>query len=282
MSHRIQNQYFRHAYSPASPLGRLTACGFQAASLGVQQWRTYREYALVYVLSGKGFMDDEQGFHAEIEAGDLMFIYPDIAHRYGPKNNAVWSEIYISFSGPVFDLWQTQGLLDSKRPLRHLEPIAEWQRRFESILGAPRRNGYAPALTEVCRLQDLLADILLDQGPKLGAQQHWLDCAIALLEADLSGELDMNDIAKNLGMNYETFRKRFTQLTQEPPARYRLVRRIERACDLMRAGVATDCEVSDMLGFCDASYFSRCFRRITGNSPSTFRKLIPRRQELVT
>lgn len=49
--------------------------------------------------------------------------------------------------------------------------------------------------------------------------------------------------------------------------KYRLIRRIDRACELMQQGRLTDRQIAECLGFCDEFYFSRRFKQNTGKSP---------------
>ncbi len=77
-------------------------------------------------------------------------------------------------------------------------------------------------------------------------------------------------------MSYESFRKRFTRVVGQPPARYRMARLMDRACELMQAGRALDKEIAGSLGFCDHFHCSRRFKQIVGESPRQFRQRIRR------
>jgi AraC-like DNA-binding protein len=203
--------------------------------------------------------------------------FPSYLTSIGPVPPESWTEFYLMFDGPVFDLWRAAGLLDPRQPIHHLEPIEYWAHRLESVLGAPRQPGHAPPLQEICRLQLVLSDALLAQEVQIaGDEATWVDRASALLDADVERELDLHDLARELGMSYDGFRKRFARAAGMPPSRYRGARAIDRACELMQGGNLTDRQIAERLGFCDEFYFSRRFKQLTGRSPRQFRAELPR------
>lgn len=278
MTERESSVLSRHI--ARSPLGRITLAGFIRNGQGIPSHplRVLGSYAIVYLVDGGGRFRDANGLSLAVEPGDLLLIFPELGHSYGPIGRSRWSELYLVFDGPVFDLWRATGLLDPARPLHHLEPIEHWAHRFESALGAPHRPGSAPPLVEVCRLQQVLGEALLAAGGRgsSGEEAAWAERACALLESDLSRDLDLADLAHDLGMSYDGFRKRFGRAMGVPPARYRTTRLIDRACELMQIGGMTDREIADGLGFCDEFYFSRRFKQVTGRSPREFRASLPR------
>jgi AraC-like DNA-binding protein len=264
-----------------SELGGISMAGYIRNSRGVgpRPMRVLGSYALVYLLEGGGRYGDANGHEQAIVPGDLIFVFPNLAHRYGPREGQVWTEIYFIFAGPVFELWERTALLDPRRPVSHAEPIEYWLPRFESVVGSPRLPGnpQAPPLLEVCRLQEVLSEALIggQQGPDEEADMKWAARACAMLEAELSRDLDVPRIARRLGMSYEGFRKRFTRLMGMPPNRYRAKRVIDRACELMHRGSMTDKQIAATLGFCDEFHFSKRFKQIAGCSPRAFRARLP-------
>ncbi len=231
---------FRNASN--SRMGRITQAGLIRNSMGVSPWRIFGQYALVYLLDGSGRYCDANGADQTICPGDFILVFPKLGHRYGPGRGEQWTEIHIVFDGPIFELWESSGFLDPKRPVHHAEPIEYWLQRLESTLGAPRKPGFAPPLLEVCRFQLVLGEMLLGGTRGRGQQKdmEWVSRACALLESDLERDLDLHDLAKTMGTSFDGFRKRFAGIVGIPPARYRVTRMIDRACELMQHGSLTD------------------------------------------
>jgi AraC family transcriptional regulator len=73
--------------------------------------------------------------------------------------------------------------------------------------------------------------------------------------------------------------RRFQHSTGLPPHRFVVGERIDRAVRLLAAptlSIATSCRW--WVGFCTPSHFSTVFRRITGVSPSAYRRVAARRR----
>ncbi len=67
----------------------------------------------------------------------------------------------------------------------------------------------------------------------------------------------------------------FTQLFKRQlgvsPQQYLMNIRISRACELLASGSGV-AEASEAIGYVDALYFSRIFKKHTGQTPSQYRK----------
>ncbi len=267
MSHRA----FQSAVG--SPLGRVFLADLNRNNPGLPpgRLRVYGSYALVYSLAGAARYHDALGYDADIRPGDLIIVFPDIGHYYGPQPGKTWDEYYVCFEGSVFELWRKSGVLNPARPIYHLEPLDYWLHRFQEI-AAPN----LPPLERVCRVQAALADVLTNYQRDVAAERddEWLAQARALLGANIEKSLYVEQIARKLGMSHETFRKKFVRLAGVSPYRHRLTRVIDRACRLVHEGRLTNKEIAAQLAFSDEFHFSRRFKQITGRSPAQFRALL--------
>jgi AraC-like DNA-binding protein len=276
MPHRTIAQtpelHFQNA--AASPLGRITLAGFGVRqSVALEKPRMLGQFAIVYLVDGSGKYSDANGTRKNVETGDMMILFPDLAHVYNPLPGTQWVTTYLCFQGPVFELWRTQGLLNPRKPVHHAEPVAVWSRRIESVVDPSRQAGSTPSLLGICRLQQLLAEIVTGAGRSTVYQDdvQWLERVSGLMEANLADPVDWENLAHQVGLSAESFRKRFTRLAGQPPARYRMGRLMDRACELMQDRSLKDRQIAESLGFCDEFYFSRRFKSITGQSPRQFR-----------
>lgn len=265
----------RAGHGVDSGLGRVVAAGEMLKtqmSSEMFPFRWFGRYALVYVLEGGGEYSDERGQQRDLTAGDLVVVFPSLGHRYGPKPGQTWREVYVVFEGPVFDAWAGAGLLDVSTPVLRVEPVTSWRRRLMSVLDAMPPTSAIGSLVEVCRMQQLLADILSANDPvPHGHDSTWLAQARATLEEDAP----LPAVARALHCSYATLRRRFTRLAGVTPARYRSQRVIERACELMHRGDLNDKQIAAELGFCDEFHFSRRFKQIMGVPPRDYRRRLP-------
>lgn len=235
--------------------------------------RRHDHFSFVYLLDGSGSYSDELGVSRRLSPGDLFFTFPNLTHSYGPTEDDAWSEIFVVFDGPVFHLWLEQNVLCPERGLFQLHPISYWERKIREAVEWSRYPNHRKALTQACRLQQLLADILSNENYDSHQQEqkeNWAYLAARTLEEEKNLHISWEDLARRAGVSYETFRKRFSKEMGISPARYHMKCLMEHACDLLLSGQCNR-DVAEALGFCDEFHFSRRFKQIVGCSPRDFR-----------
>jgi AraC-like DNA-binding protein len=255
-----------------TPLGRLDFAGscHDTRGTGLQRMRVHGVYALVYLLDGGGRYRDTLGTDRRLAPGDLILVFPELGHQYGPEGGERWRELYVCFHGTAFDQWRRSGLLQTRHPVWHLEPLAYWRDRMLALAEADR-----PAIVLAARIHQFLADAWAATAASRGGQD-WLDTARRLLET-LSADHRpaLAAVARRCGLHYETFRKRFRAATGLSPGAWRRRALWQRASELLARGDLTLAELAERLGFYDAFHFSREFKRATGVSPRDWRRAPP-------
>jgi AraC family transcriptional regulator len=93
-----------------------------------------------------------------------------------------------------------------------------------------------------------------------------------LIEINLDGDLSLEAMAAEVGLSPLYLIRAFKHAFREPPHRYILHRRIERAMDLLRTTDMSVAEVALAAGFSSQSHLSNRFRRVIGVSPAAYRK----------
>lgn len=239
-----------------------------------QSMRILGNYALVFMARGNGYYADSRGSSHALAPGDAVLVFPEIAHAYGPEQSGAWTQIYVVFEGPQFELLRQAAILDPSRPVWRLQPVDYWRRRLEEIFQTPTPQGDATALRALGRFVHLLTDMAAtDSEASRRTEDVWLDDSMHLLsEPRTRGWLTPQEAAERVGLSYENFRKLFAQRVGESPAKFQKRRRIEHACAAIYQETATFKELAEELGFCDVYHFSKVFRQVMGESPSAFRK----------
>jgi len=86
-----------------------------------------------------------------------------------------------------------------------------------------------------------------------------------------NGDLDILVLARELNINYRTFRHAFRQYTGVSPCRYLLDLRVTHACNLLTQTSQTVAAISRQTGFTDANHFLHYFKKRVGMTPSQWR-----------
>lgn len=97
------------------------------------------------------------------------------------------------------------------------------------------------------------------------------------IDRDYAQPVDIPALAAGAGYSREHFIRAFRAAYGETPGRYRTMRRIERACELLRSANLTVAEICFLVGFSSLGTFSARFRELTGTSPSQYRQDAARR-----
>lgn len=269
-----------HGLTPG-PLGRVSYAGVHDSAIVTERMRMryWNTYSLVYVRGGSARFQDEDGRDLPVGPGDLMLMFPRHGYRYLNDATTRWSETFIQFDGPIFDLWRKRHVLRPAEPVWRLEPLAYWQPKLAEI-AAPRveRESEAEsALRRVCLLQAFLAEAYstVHRAEHDAGQSEWLKRAHALLDTDLGAYPNWEALAGRLDMSYDRFRKRFQSLTGQAPAQYRALRRIAWACELLKDRRRPLTDIAVTCGYHDVFHFAKRFQQATGLTPAQFRQRPP-------
>jgi AraC family transcriptional regulator len=96
--------------------------------------------------------------------------------------------------------------------------------------------------------------------------------AVAYIEEHLAEPISLEALARLVGLSACYFCRAFRQSLGMPPQRYQLSQRIERAKTLLAKRAASVTDISLTVGYNDTSAFCTAFRRLTGLTPSTYRR----------
>ena len=256
---------------PVGALGRIDSAATVVLEplARAEPLRYFGSYAIVLFETGVCRYRDELGRTHRLEAGDVVIVLPRFGHRYeaDPDAPEPAEHTYVVFDGPLPDLWERTGWLS---PQASLLPAAmngdgDGGEALLQLLAGP------DAATELARLQRLLARLLAGRDASAPGDA-WLDRARQLLAAELHQPADLPAIARELGLSYPAFRKRFKQSAGVSPARYRAQRVIAQATQLMSTTDLSDKEIAYQLGFANPYHFSRRFKQLTGEPPTRYRQ----------
>lgn len=100
--------------------------------------------------------------------------------------------------------------------------------------------------------------------PRGGLSKAALSTVIEYMEANAYRRIRLAELASLVYLSAYHFARLFKQSTGLSPYQYLLRTRVKLARKLMNNGDATLKEISERVGFYDASHFSRAFKRVTG------------------
>lgn len=254
-----------------TPLGRIVIGGSveQAPAMLPRPVRLMPSYALIIVTEGEGVYVHDDGRHAPITPGLAVLVQPNRPHWYGPPTGQRWSEIFVVFDGPLFDLLAECGTLSGDGPVWAIGSAVSWGQRLRSLLEHDAPPGTLEAQLRVLALGRYLVEAAAENGP-VGASPE-VRKAQELLGGNEAQSRSIDDVAADLGLSYDQLRRRFTAELGQPPAAYRRQRRVERTAAMLRTTNLGLRQIAETIGFTDEFHLSRRFKQHYGVSPSEYR-----------
>jgi AraC family transcriptional regulator len=119
----------------------------------------------------------------------------------------------------------------------------------------------------------LLAHAEQPLRPPRGGLAPWqLKRVLAAMEAAPEQDMGLAELAALVGLSPFHFARAFKASTGEPPHRYRMRRRVERAKELLAGSGDPVTEIAHACGFASSQHLATVFRRLVGTTPTAFRR----------
>ncbi len=242
-----------------------------------QKGRVLHEYQLLYVTQGKGTFRSS-GTPPEgvaVEKGTMILLRPGEVHSYSPDPSTGWSEYYIGFEGSAFgrmldrlgmgkgqQLW-TIGL--------HSELTQLYRRAIE--VAADNKTAPQPLLAGIVQHMIGLLNYLLRNrtGHATDLLEQSVEKAKIIMDENVSGEIDLYELASRLNLSYSWFRKTFKEYTGHSPARYFQLLKLRQAQRLLSDTELSIKEIAYSLGYKSTEHFFSIFKKHTGCTPTAYR-----------
>ena len=235
--------------------------------------RTISEYQIVYITRGRGIFETAETGRIPINPGQIILLFPGVWHRYRPLKKTGWDESWIGFNGEVADRIM-KGFFSRKKAVLSVGYDQELVDIIHSIanLAVEAPPGFqlimAARTTEALALVRSLSMSFNEADREIARKIQ--QARYHLLHQSME-EINMNDLARQIGMSYSRFRSLFKEHTGSSPHQYLLSIRMNKARELLRH---TELPVSDIAyrtGFSSPYYFARLFKTKTGRTPSDYR-----------
>lgn len=104
-----------------------------------------------------------------------------------------------------------------------------------------------------------------------GTEDERVRRILGFIDQNYEKDLDLAEIAEVFNFNYNYLSSYFNQHMTEGFSGYLNRIRIEHACRLLDENQLSISRISSQVGYSDPSYFSRVFKKLTGETPSSWR-----------
>lgn len=263
------------AYRPhipgTSPLLGVLEYGAHRISTQIED-RRLEMFAVVMVERGQGRLRTASSGSHVVVAPAIFWLWPGMAHSYGPDDGSDWDEQWALFEGRIADDVLQSALIEPRQPLLQLHDLSEMQRLFALLqveMGDDTRLARASAGARIQRIA--LSAAHQSQIERRERTEHPIAPAIEALRQRAFETVDLTQFADEFGMSPATLRRKFIAAIGAPPKVFQLRIRLDRAKQMLAITDTGIEAIAHQTGFEDAFYFSRIFTQREGMSPSSFR-----------
>ncbi len=210
----------------------------------------------------------------EVAAGQLIAILPNEAHRYGAAEHHPWTIYWCHAAGTAAERLGRILRQDAATPILEVGDQPRMVGLFEEIAnelsGGYGVNHLIPASMALAHLLGVaMADGRRHAAPSdtmLRVRQ-----AINYMQQRREEHISIPEVAGMVNLSTSHFCAIFRKITGFPPLDYFIRLKVRRACELLDGTDFPVKRIAEELGFNDALYLSRVFRRIHGVSPTEYR-----------
>jgi AraC-like DNA-binding protein len=240
------------------------------------------DYYLIHtVLAGQGVFT-VQGKSYTCYAGDTFVIFPGELFSYQADEHRPWHYVWVAFVGHGVPVLMDSLGVSREEPvlLGGLNPKVRsyydqlhscFQSDFLPELSNLEAGGWVRLLLQQFGLTKRQREIVKPASDTI--IDNVMKQAIQYLTLQFTRPISIAHMSNMLGYHRTHLCKLFKQTTGLSPMQYLLKIRMERA-ELLLATPMTVDQISSSVGFSDALYFSKKFRKWRGQSPSEYRKTL--------
>lgn len=231
--------------------------------------RSSNFFVIEYVVSGRGTVV-EDGVSCEAAAGDVYFLHAGREHHYYSDKNDPWIKMWMNFGGELVRTTAESYSIDRKTVFH----APELRELFESMIAISRSER-----TEAEVREELMV-IFMRICMRLYEVRHERDSSNAGVAGLLKARIDslreydttLDELVKPLYCTKSHAIREFKQAFGVTPYEYLLARRFSAAKAMLDNTAMSISEVAERLAFYDVHYFSDCFKRRFGMTPTEYRR----------
>lgn len=251
-------------------------CGFlHKKTVRADQVNLYwPRYVMVILLRGSGLYVDENGREYRLREGDSFQRFPGRLHSNYVDVESGYFECYLECGAAFYQSLRTLRIIRSEAPVQFTAPDMELIRRIWALYHGLKYGG-----------EELLAELtgefvgILGKCHRNGALDtpdpgggNIVDLACQQLTADFTQAFNLKKFCRQNGWGYEHFRKVFRRNVGISPWQYRVRRRLDTACSMLRDSSRSIGDIAARLGYSSVYEFSAQFKKYIGISPLYFRE----------
>lgn len=236
------------------------------------------QFVLIYCIDGEGWFEIDR--RRELVTGHQFFILPKgKAHKYGSSRQQPWTIYWMHFDGEKASFF-AQGFdkpteISPNSNSRIQERIQLFEEIFNTLSKNLTMNNIYYSITSLFHFLGSMKFLgeYRDSIKLVSKNKDQVDELIHFMHENIEQQLTLDQFAKLSGLSVSHLSLLFQRKTSCSPLQYLKHIRMQKACQLLDYTDMKIIQISPKVGFSDALYFTRIFKKETGMSPKEYRAL---------
>lgn len=236
---------------------------------------------IIYIDSGfQNYIVDGQEYF--LKGGDVLLVLPNQLHGSGQyiqgKGKVYWFQLRVDnkkFLGlnEVNSKQLVREILALK--LKQFSVSKEFKIALEKIITFFQKPNGVVSKLQVLQLAFQIVLEVVENANKNASKTVDLKInkAIELIHQRISEKISMLQLAQSVGLSVSTFKIKFKKYIGVPPADFIIREKINKSKELLLQGKKNISEIAMLLHFSSSQHFATAFKRHTGATPLTYKKL---------
>ncbi|MEO8222503.1 MAG: AraC family transcriptional regulator [Specibacter sp.] len=250
----------------------VTDCGHfpQAKAHGIERTQPIRQAVVLLCTGGAGWCTIDGASHA-VGAGQLVVIPPGVPHSYGSKLDDPWTLWWMHLDGhEVPELLGPGGSIGST-PVRTLADLYRAVALLGEIVERMERDLSQSNLFAATAAAWHFLAVAVAAPAAEGARDGTIERAKDYLQSHLAERSSVAELAAMAQLSPSHFAALFRSQAGLPVLAYQTQLRMSRARELLDTTDLPVAGIAAAVGYPDAFYFSRQFRRVHGTTALAYR-----------
>lgn len=236
--------------------------------------RVLSEYQILYISKGKGTFRSGSTKKITIEKGNVIMLFPGQWHSYCPSKECGWNEYYIGFEGIAIDTLLKNDFLNSTNQVLDIgvnEDLVNLYASAIQVAKEDKKSAQQYLAGIVLHIIGMILSYSQNRNFEINNTGQIIEKAKIIMTENIHRQIDIQEIAANLGTSYSWFRKAFKEFTGYAPAQYFQELKLRKAKELLAETNHSIKEIAFKLDFSSYEYFLSFFRKRVGQTPLAYR-----------
>ena len=237
---------------------------------------SFHYYQFEYVVSGQGSIEINNRT-LNLSAGDFFFIRKNETRTIRTNKNDPMVKLYISAKGePLDSILSAYNFNEDALVLK-----VDLKEQFDEIIEIIKTS--TESIPDICnRLSVIILQIIqkVHKQRKKVLSDRTQDVALRILdyiESNLNRNLTLDELCRQFFLGKTQLISVFKRKHRQTPLSYHQKRKIDVAKNYLRISGIKTADLAEFLGFSDAIYFSKVFKKHTGMTVREYKSAIKKK-----